>query len=396
MKSFEISSRKSKNGRRKFKLILHEIYPDICIDTVNKMGTIYNENGITWIEEYCKNNLHTVKDMSLRVEFADRFHRIEILGHGKTGVQDGLPLFENADVVGHFTDAYIDEIEDDGITKKVLIGEGYLDEMCYPEFVSKLIEDIENNIAPYGSVEIFKDENNDGIVYKYGYKENGRIPTEYIYSGYALLGIRPADKTAKLLEINESNKEDNFMDDNQMKEFIKEIISEMLSAQEEINKYKEECAGKIAVASEAVATKNKEIEELNEVISSIKSELEACKKEKNELNAANEDMKTELNSLNETVTKLQEKEKINELNTAIADFSEDEKSYAKAEIDAFNENPVNSEINSVVNAILVGIGKKAKEQATILSEKNASKLDTEDIFSEVGVTFNLEEDSSIF
>lgn len=186
------------------------------------------------------------------------------------------------------------------------------------------------------------------------------------------------------------------MDDNQMKELVREIISEILSAQEEINRYKEECAGKMAVASEAIAAKDKEIEELNAVISSIKSELEACKNEKNELNATNEDMKTELNSLNETVVKLQEKEKINELNAAIADFSEDEKSYAKAEIDAFNENPVNSEINSVVNAILVGIGKKAKEQATILSEKNASKLDTEDIFSEVGVTFNLEEDSSIF
>lgn len=396
MKLFEVSSRKSKNGRRKFKLILHEIYPDSCIDTVNEIGTIYNENGITWIEEYCQNNLSTVKDMSLRVEFADEFNRVEILGHGETGLQDGLPLFENADVVGHFTNAYIDEIVEDGVTKKVAIGEGYLDEMCYPDFVAKLIEDTANDEAPYGSVEIYRSGDNSGIIYKYGYKENGRIPTDYIYSGYALLGIRPADKTARLLEINESNKEEKTMDENQVKALIGQVVAEMLATSAELNKCKEECAAQVAAASEAVAAKDKQIEELNSQISSIQSELDACKREKNELNTANETMQTEINSLKETIVESQKKEKIGELNAAIADFSDEEKAYAQAEIDAFNADPITSEVNSVVNAILVGVGKKAREAAAVVAEQNAAKADIEDIFAEVGVTPTSEEDSNIF
>lgn len=396
MKLFEVSSRKSKNGRRKFKLILHEIYPDSCIDTVNEVGTIYNENGITWIEEYCQNNLSTVKDMSLRVEFADEFNRVEILGHGETGLQDGLPLFENADVVGHFTNAYIDEIVEDGVTKKVAIGEGYLDEMCYPDFVAKLIEDTANDEAPYGSVEIYRSGDNSGIIYKYGYKENGRIPTDYIYSGYALLGIRPADKTARLLEINESNKEEKTMDENQVKALIGQVVAEMLATSAELNRCKEECAAQVAAASEAVAAKDKQIEELNSQISSIQSELDACKREKNELNTANETMQTEINSLKETIVESQKKEKIGELNAAIADFSDEEKAYAQAEIDAFNADPIISEVNSVVNAILVGVGKKAREAAAVVAEQNAAKADIEDIFAEVGVTPTSEEDSNIF
>ena len=396
MKLFEVSSRKSKNGRRKFKLILHEIYPDSCIDTVEEVGIIYNENGITWIEEYCKNNLSTVKDMSLRVEFADEFNRIEILGHGETGIQDGLPLFENADVVGHFTNAYIDEIVEDGVTKKVAIGEGYLDEMCYPDFVAKLIEDTANDEAPYGSVEIYRSEDNDGIIYKYGYKEKGRIPTDFIYSGYALLGIRPADKTARLLEINESNKEEKTMDENQVKALIGQVVAEMLSTSAELNKCKEECAAQVAAASEAVAAKDKQIEELNSQLSSIQSELDACKKEKNELNTANETMQTEINSLKETVIEAQKKEKIGELNAAIADFSDEEKAYAQTEIDTFNADPIASEVNSVVNAILVGVGKKAREAAAVVAEQNASKAGIEDIFAEVGIPTVSKEDSNIF
>lgn len=397
MKLFEVSSRKSKNGRRKFKISLHEIYPDSCIE--NESGTIFNENGITWIEEYTQKNLCSVKDMSLRVEFADEFNRVEIIGHGETGVraEDGLPLFENATTIGHFTNAYIEEIIDDGTTKKVLMGEGYLDEMCYPALVKKLIEDIANGMAPYGSVEILKSDDNDGIVYKYGYKENGRIPMEYIYSGYALLGIRPADKTAKLLEINESksNKEEKTMDETQVKALIGEVVKEMMATSEELEKCKEACTAQIEAASQELAEKDSIIEELNTKLANIQSELDACKIEKDELCTAKEEMQNEISSLKETVAEAQKKEKVGELNAAIASFSDEEKAYAQAEIDAFNADPIASEVNSVVNAILVGVGKKAKEAAAVVAEQNAAKADVEDIFAEVGVT-TTEEDSNIF
>ena len=186
------------------------------------------------------------------------------------------------------------------------------------------------------------------------------------------------------------------MDENQVKALIGQVVAEMLSTSAELNKCKEECAAQVAAASEAVAAKDKQIEELNSQISSIQSELDACKREKNELNTANETMQTEINSLKETIVESQKKEKIGELNAAIADFSDEEKAYAQAEIDAFNADPITSEVNSVVNAILVGVGKKAREAAAVVAEQNAAKADIEDIFAEVGVTPTSEEDSNIF
>lgn len=396
MKLFEVSSRKSKNGRRKIKVILHEIYSDDCVNETTEAGEMFNDNGITWIREYCEEAIPTIKDMSLRVEFVDELNRVEILGHGNTGIQDGLPLFEDADVVGHFTNAYIDEITDaDGNIKTVLIGEAYIDEMCYPGFVQKLIEDTENDNAPHGSVEIYRTDDNDGIVYKYGYKDKGRIPMKYIYSGYALLGIRPADKTAKLLEINEFGKEETTMNENEVKALIADTVNEMMSASDEMNKCKEECASQVALAEQIVAEKNALIEELNAKISDMQSELENCKNEKDELCSANEAMKNEINSLKCEVENAKANERKNELNSAISSFSDEEKAYAKDEIDAFNANPIESEINSVVTKIWEGIGRKAKEVENVLNEQNSAKSDIEDIFAEV-VSATAVEDTDIF
>lgn len=397
MKLFEVSSRKSKNGRRKFKLVIHEIYADSCINEELQVGEIFNDNGITWIREYCEKAMPTIKDMSLRVEFADEFNRVEILGHGETGTKDGLPLFENADVVGHFTNAYIDEMTDeDGETKTVLIGEGYLDEMCYPHFVEKLIEDVENDNTPFGSVEILRTEDNNGIVYKYGYKEQGRIPTEYIYSGYALLGVRPADKTAKLLEINEFNKEDNAkMNNEEVKALIGDVVKEVMSVTAELNQAKQDADAQVTIANASVAEKDTQISELNELLEEIKSELEKCKAEKEELNTANEKLQSEVDSLKESVAEAKKKEKVGELNAALASFSDDEKAYAQADIDAFKANPITSEINAVIGKIYEGIGKKSKEQAAVVAEHNAARADMTDIFAEVVDTIAVE-DTDIF
>ena len=69
MKSFELSKKVSKNGRRHFKVILNEIYPDSCVDESNGVGTVYNKNGITWIREYCENALPSIHGMSLKCVF---------------------------------------------------------------------------------------------------------------------------------------------------------------------------------------------------------------------------------------------------------------------------------------------------------------------------------------
>lgn len=44
------------SGRRKVKIVLHEIYPNI---------SKWNENGITWFEQYTRDNADTIKGMPL-------------------------------------------------------------------------------------------------------------------------------------------------------------------------------------------------------------------------------------------------------------------------------------------------------------------------------------------
>ena len=88
------------------------------------------------------------------------------------------------------------------------------------------------------------------------------------------------------------------------------------------------------------------------------------------------------------------------MNAAIAEYSEAERAYAQAEIDAFTADPVASEINTVVDKILIGIGKAAREKATteaaILAEQNAAKETAEDIFSGVETPASKDEDTNIF
>ena len=286
MKTFEVSSRKCKNGRRKFKAILHEIYPDSCVDTENECGTQYNLNGITWLRSYCEAALPTIKDMSLRVEFLDE-ERSEICGHGDTGVDDGLPLFEDATVIGHFTKGYIDTITDaDGNEKTVCCGEGYIDEMCYHNYVAKLEEDVANDLMPSGSVEIFKTETNEAIKYLYGYKKTGRIPTEFIYSGFAVIGVQPADNTAQLLELN--TKEDN---------------AALGNHTAEMNEYKASCDTLVSEANakvEAITSEMNELKASSEQIQKALDEaMEDLDKKHKELAALYE----ELDELREIVLK---------------------------------------------------------------------------------------------
>ena len=48
----EISQATNPNGRRRVKIVLHEIYPD---------NTRWNINGISYLEQYTRDNADTVK-----------------------------------------------------------------------------------------------------------------------------------------------------------------------------------------------------------------------------------------------------------------------------------------------------------------------------------------------
>lgn len=400
MKTFEIFSEtkvKGQNGRRKFKVVLYTIYPDECIDVANEVGTEYNLNGITWIREYCEQALPSIKGMFLRVEFLDE-ERTEICGHGLTDIIDGVPVLENATTIGTFTDGYIQEIEDDNGDKILAcIGEGEIDSSCYHNFCEKLDSDIANGIYPQGSVEILKAEDEEAIVYKYGYKEKGRIPMKFIHSGFALLGVEPADSNAKLLELN--NKEETEMTDTEIKALIVDTVSEHTNSIAEINQVKEDCAKQIAEMSEQVEAITAEKNEAVASSEEIQKALDACRAEFEELDKKYSALCAEMDELRKELGEAKAKERVGELNAKIADFTDTEKEYAKAEIEAFMANPMEVEINSVVSKIYEGIGKTAKADAEKkVAEQNAAKAQVEDIFSvvEVTTTSTTDEDVDIF
>ena len=83
MATFELSSKKYKSGRRTFTATLYELQPPDCV--VDDVGTKYNKNGITFLEEYAEKALDSIEDMSVRVEFIDE-ERTMIAGHGETGI----------------------------------------------------------------------------------------------------------------------------------------------------------------------------------------------------------------------------------------------------------------------------------------------------------------------
>lgn len=401
MKTFEIfseSKKKGQNGRRKFKAILYQIFPDSCVDEEAQVGTQYNKNGITWLREYCEKALPSIKGMSLKCEFLDE-ERTELCGHGMTDIEDGIAIFENAVVIGTFSEGYIDEVElPNGEKITACIGVGEIDSSCYNNLCKKLDEDIANGIYPSGSVEIMRTEDNDGIVYKYGYKDYGRIPTEFIHSGYAILGVTPSDQNAKLVELNETQKEDiDTMNDAEIKALVEQTVTSMMNHTAEINQCKDDCEKQIAELNATLETVTAEKNEAIANSEKIQAALDECRKELEETYKKLDGLYEEMDALRDELGKAKAKERVGELNAAIATFTDAEKEYAKAEIEAFTADPIASEINSVVNKIWEGIGKKAKEDA-IVAEQNAANQRTsvEDIFSAVETKPAVDTDTNIF
>jgi len=342
---YEIAAESAVNGRRHIKVILHEIHAD---------ETHYQKNGISWNEEYTRANLHTVEGMSIVAEFVDD-ERTMPYGHGLTSIRDNLPLFEDATVVGHFDKAYIDDVELGGEKKRVLVAEGTLDEMRYPNFVQWIQEQKEKR-AVEGSVEIVGKKDHEGvIVYKDGWKETGRVPMLYDYSGYAILNVAPADAAAVVMELNNKHgmpKEEEYMDEKQLealKEALTQTVTETNSKNAEYETQIAELNAKIEQLQNDVAAKDAEIAELNSAVETAKNE------------SAEKDSK--ISEVNAELDKVRNEKAISELNAALEGYTDEQKAIAADDIKAFNENPGSVEINSIVGKICTEIVKKAKEAA---------------------------------
>lgn len=186
------------------------------------------------------------------------------------------------------------------------------------------------------------------------------------------------------------------MNELEIKTLVSQVINEMSTHTSEINKCKEECEAKISKANEKLKTAVNEKNEIEATSQEIKDALEKLKGEYEELNKRYEELWEEKKALEKALGEAQAKELLNEMNEAIAGFTDKEKAYAQAEINAFKDNPSASEINPIVNKIWEGIGKTAKANDKAIAEKNAIGTNVEDIFGEVGSAVTPPEDVNIF
>lgn len=360
----EISQATNPNGRRRVKIALHEIYPD---------DTRWNINGITYLEQYTRDNADTVKGMPLCAEFLDDDKEIPY-GHGLTGQIKNMPVFEDSVQVGVFEDWSIEDIELDDGTHKCLCGVGYINEARYPKFVKWIEDEIAKGTTIRGSVEFVGTKENEGeIIYDGGWKEQGRIPMIYDYSGYCILSVKPSDSTAVLIELNQFNQTN--LEVIEMNEEMKKAFSDLKSdiVSEFQNTRKVETNAQVASLEEQVAELNSKIEELNTSITEKDEEIselnQKCEKSESDVKAKEDELDKKTKELNALIEKqaaeldeLKKSNKIAELNSALADYTDEQKDYAKAEIEAFNADPFSVEINSITQKIDATAYQKIREE----------------------------------
>ena len=381
----EISQATNPNGRRKVKLALHEIYPD---------RTQWNRNGITYLEQYTRDNADSVKGMPLCAEFLDDDKDIPY-GHGLTGHIKSMPVFENSVQVGVCEDWSIEDIEIEGETHRCLCATGYINEGRYPKFVKWIEDQVANGETLRGSVEFVGTKDNDGeIIYDGGWKEEGRIPMIYDYSGYCILSVKPSDPSAILIELNQfkNNLEDVEMNE-EIRKALSDLQSEVISAfkdtrnvevNNEINSLESQVAelnSKIAELNAQIEEKDKEIEELNRKCDEANAEV--TKKEE-EVNSKVEELNSAIAEKDAELNEMKKANRVAELNQALSSFTDEEKTYAKDEIDAFNADPFSVEINQITTKIEAASYRKIREdQKTKNLEANSMKDEFDGIMSAV-------------
>ena len=381
----EISQATNPNGRRKVKLALHEIYPD---------RTQWNRNGITYLEQYTRDNADSVKGMPLCAEFLDDDKDIPY-GHGLTGHIKSMPVFENSVQVGVCEYWSIEDIEIEGETHRCLCATGYINEGRYPKFVKWIEDQVANGETLRGSVEFVGTKDNDGeIIYDGGWKEEGRIPMIYDYSGYCILSVKPSDPSAILIELNQfkNNLEDVEMNE-EIRKALSDLQSEVISAfkdtrnvevNNEINSLESQVAelnSKIAELNAQIEEKDKEIEELNRKCDEANAEV--TKKEE-EVNSKVEELNSAIAEKDAELNEMKKANRVAELNQALSSFTDEEKTYAKDEIDAFNADPFSVEINQITTKIEAASYRKIREdQKTKNLEANSMKDEFDGIMSAV-------------
>ena len=376
-KILEINKRISKGGRKNIRMVLL---------TIHEEGEM-NRNGITWVEQYVLDNLESIKGIPICATFLDE-DKEDLYDHGYTETvesEDGKsePLFLNSESVGVIEDAKIEVIEIDGETKKVLVGYGYIFCQRYPNLCEKL-----ESSKVKSSIEIMgTDENNRKIIYDGGYKEKGRKPMVFDFTGTCLLGVLEADENCYVLEVAENkNKEEKLnMDENKIIEVIQKAITET-------NAVKADTETKIAELNSQIEAKDAEIKEANEA------------KEVAENNASEKDSKiaeleAENAKLKEELAACKKREACEAFDAMLVNYTDDEKKCVESEINAYKENPLDGNADEIISKIcrnIVENQKKAEANAKIAEQNEVKENETIDIFSEVNSDEEKDEDTNIF
>lgn len=367
----EISKKANRAGRVPIKIALLKIHED---------AEETNLNGLHWDENYVTNAIESLKMMPICAEFCTEDKDVPV-GHGLTGSETnekGLdePIFENSEAVGVIENGSIETVEINGEEIKALCGSGYLFNQRYPKFVkwvraNHALGNVDTSIEIVGL-----ESNANKIVYLEDEpKEEFRTPCEFSFSGTAILSVTPSDSNAIVLEIAQKKEQEEkkiMFDEKVMRDVIVAAITETNSKNDELN-------ATITELNSTIAERDNTIVELNATVEQVKKALA-------DLEAERETYWAEREALQKELGELKAKARLGELNSAIEDFTDEEKAYAEVEINSFNEDPMAGDVNAIVSKIYSGIGlasKKAEADAKV-AEQNSAKEDADlDIFSEV-------------
>lgn len=391
----EINKRVLKGGRKNIRMILL---------TIHKDGEM-NRNGITWVEQYVNDNLDSIKGIPICATFLDDDKDV-LLDHGYTEtieLEDGKsePLFSNSESVGVIESAKIEDVEIDSETKRVLVGYGYIFCQRYKNLCDKL-----ENSQIKSSIEIMgTDENNRKIIYDGGYKEKGRKPMTFDFTGTCLLGVLEADENCYVLEVaqNQDKEEKLNMTEKEIMDAVQKAIVETNSVKDDMNAKITELNSQLDAKDVELTEKDTKISELNASIADMQKLLDDMKKDQETSWAEREVLEQEL-------AKAKIAEKLGELNSALDEFSDAEKEVAKDDIDKLTSEinsaekkedleKVTSEINSIKSKICMNIvetQKKAEADAKVAEQNSANKNETIDIFSEMNSDNADDSDINIF
>ena len=170
------------------------------------------------------------------------------------------------------------------------------------------------------------------------------------------------------------------MDEAKAREFVDEIKQEIHAVLDENTKLTAE----INSLNEQTVAKDNELNEANATIAQLQQALEQVKAEMKQANDEWEqkwqesekkmdELCAEKCLLEKEIAEYKVQERLNALNTALAPFTAAEQNMAQEQIDAYRADPMNHEINEVLDTIYIGIGRRDKEAEAAAAQAKAAE-----------------------